>query len=132
MGLLNPGGPIAQFKRNRCSISPVELILQSGVSKQLPRKYDAVLARYPYKRGKYLLEEEDFFQELVLHCEEAELSSGGTFLERACRKIDAELYEQVQKAYRLYNPHRNLYLDKCYGESKRPLSEWMDFTKYEK
>lgn len=97
---------------------------------QLPRKYDAVLARYPYKRGKYLLEEEDFFQELVLHCEEAELSSGGTFLERACRKIDAELYEQVQKAYRLYNPHRNLYLDKCYGESKRPLSEWMDFTKY--
>ena len=31
MGLLNPGGPIAQFKRNRCSILPVELILQSGV-----------------------------------------------------------------------------------------------------
>ena len=31
MGLLNPGGPVAQFKRNRCSISPVELILQSGV-----------------------------------------------------------------------------------------------------
>ena len=33
MGLLNPGGPIAQFKRNRCSISPVELILQSGIRK---------------------------------------------------------------------------------------------------
>lgn len=33
---------------------------------QLPRKYDAVLARYPYKRGKYLLEEEDFFQELPI------------------------------------------------------------------
>ena len=31
VGLLNPGGPIAQFKRNRCSISPVEVILQSGV-----------------------------------------------------------------------------------------------------
>jgi len=27
VGLLNPGGPVAQFKRNRCSISPVELIL---------------------------------------------------------------------------------------------------------
>ena len=80
---------------------------------------------------KYLLKEEDFFQELVLHCEEAELSSGGTFLERACREIDAELYEQVQNVYRLYNPHRNLYLDKCCGESKRPLGEWMDFTKYE-
>ena len=35
MGLLNPGGPIAQFKRNRCSISPVELILQSGVRTEL-------------------------------------------------------------------------------------------------
>jgi len=31
MGLLNPGDPIAQFKRNCCSISPVELILQSSV-----------------------------------------------------------------------------------------------------
>jgi len=31
VGLLNPGGPIAQFKRNRCSISPVEVILLSGV-----------------------------------------------------------------------------------------------------
>ena len=37
MGLLNPGGPIAQFKRNRCSISPVELILQSGVRTQVER-----------------------------------------------------------------------------------------------
>lgn len=35
MGLLNPGGPVAQFKRNRCSISPVELILQSGVRTEL-------------------------------------------------------------------------------------------------
>ena len=34
MGLLNPGGPIAQFKRNRCSISPVEVILLSGVRKK--------------------------------------------------------------------------------------------------
>ena len=51
MGLLNPGGPIAQFKRNRCSISPVELILQSGV-----RKYaiiDGVL-------------DEDLYQELSI------------------------------------------------------------------
>ena len=31
MGLLNPSGPIAQFKRNDCSISPVEVISLSGV-----------------------------------------------------------------------------------------------------
>jgi len=34
VGLLNPGGPTAQFKRNRCSISPVEVILQSGGKRQ--------------------------------------------------------------------------------------------------
>ena len=31
MGLLNPGGPIAQSQRNRCSIWPVEVISLSGV-----------------------------------------------------------------------------------------------------
>ena len=31
MGLLNPGGPIAQSQRNCCSISAVEVILLSGV-----------------------------------------------------------------------------------------------------
>ena len=31
MGLLNPGGPIAQSQRNRCSIPPVEVISPSGV-----------------------------------------------------------------------------------------------------
>lgn len=97
---------------------------------QLPRKYDAVFARYPYKRGKYLLDEPDFFIGLVVHCEEAELLSGGTFLERVCKRIDADLYEQAQKVRKLYNPYRNLYLDKCYGESERPLGEWMDFSKY--
>ena len=97
---------------------------------QLPRKYDAVFARYPYKRGKYLLDEPDFFIGLVVHCEEAELLSGGTFLERVCKRIDADLYEQMQKVRKLYNPYCNLYLDKCYGESKRPLGEWMDFSKY--
>lgn len=82
------------------------------------------------KRGKYLLDEPDFFIGLVVHCEEAELLSGGSFLERVCKRIDVDLYEQMQKVRKLYNPYCNLYLDKCYGESKRPLGEWMDFSKY--
>ena len=36
MALLNPGGAIAQFQRNDCSISPVEVIWRGGV-----RIYDA-------------------------------------------------------------------------------------------
>ena len=97
---------------------------------RLSRKYDAVPARYPYKSGKYQLEE-DFFAELILQCREAEFCSDGSFLERDCRAIDADLHERMLQARKLYNPYRNLYLDKCYGESKTPLGAWMDFSKYE-
>ena len=44
MGLLNPGGPIAQFKRNRCSISPVEVILLSGVRSTPKRRAPRIVA----------------------------------------------------------------------------------------
>lgn len=97
----------------------------------LSRKYDEIFARYPYKKGKFLLDEADFFMDLVLHCEEAKHLSGSKFLKQVCRTIEADLHEQMQKMRKLYNPYRNLCLDKCYGESKRPLSEWMDFSKYE-
>ena len=62
MGLLNPGGPIAQFKRNRCSISPVELILQSGVRKLYAARifdnpkwvdYEAFAKHYGYQPQSY-------------------------------------------------------------------------------
>lgn len=97
---------------------------------RLPRTYDEIFARYPYKKGKYLQDEADFFMDLVLHCEEAKHLSGSIFLKRVCSAVDADLYEQVQKVRKLYNRYHNLYLDKCCGESKRPLSEWMDFSKY--
>lgn len=99
---------------------------------RLPRKYYKILARYSFTKGKYLHDEADFFIGLVLHCEEAKLLSGSKFLKRVCSAIEADLYEQTQKVYRLYNPYCNLYLDRCYGESKSPLVECMDFSKYEK
>ena len=37
---------------------------------------------------------------------------------------------KCKKVRKLYNRYHNLYLDKCYGESKSPLSEWKDFSKY--
>jgi hypothetical protein len=76
------------------------------------------------------MEEEDFFMELVVHCIEAKVAIGGTFLGRVRRAIEADLYKQKQEMRKLYNPYRNLYLDKCYGESKRPAVDWMDFSKY--
>ena len=67
--------------------------------------------------------------DLVLHCEEANHLSGNMFLKQVCGAIEADLHEQMQQVRKLYNPYHNLYLDKCYGESKSPLSEWMDFSK---
>ncbi|MDD7446066.1 MAG: hypothetical protein PUK79_06525 [Clostridiales bacterium] len=67
--------------------------------------------------------------DLVVHCIEAEKLSGGTFVERAHQIIDSCLREQAKKVRNLYNPYRTLYLDKCYGESKTPLSEWMNLSK---
>lgn len=56
--------------------------------------------------------------------------SGSTPFDQVCRRIDADLYEQAQKVLKLYNPYRNLYLDQCCSESKHPLGEWMDLSKY--
>ena len=39
----------------------------------LPRECDIIFALYPYENGKYLMEEDDFFMGLVVHCAEAKL-----------------------------------------------------------
>lgn len=73
--------------------------------------------------------EEDFFSSLILYCYEADTSrSRSQFFTRACHKIDAMLCKRRKETAKLYNPYRNLYLDKCYGESKTPLGEWMNFS----
>lgn len=95
----------------------------------LPYKYYEVIAKYPYKRGTYFVDEEDFFENLILYCEEADHAlSGGRFRDRAFRIVEAALRKQRLEASKLFNPYRNLYLDKCYGESKTPLGDWMNFS----
>jgi hypothetical protein len=48
VGLLNPGGPIAQFERNRCSIWPVEVISRSGVRSEMKAIYEMFLSGDPF------------------------------------------------------------------------------------
>ena len=74
------------------------------------------------------MDEEDFFDDLVLYCMEADhTTSGENFHVRAFQIAEAALFRQRQEARKLYNPYRNLCLDKCYGESKTPLGEWIHF-----
>ena len=60
----------------------------------LPHKYWEIFAQYPYKKGTYAVDEEDFFENLVLYCEEADhATSGGRFRDRALRIVEAALRE---------------------------------------
>lgn len=92
-------------------------------------KYCEVISLFPYKAGRYGLEEEDFFYTLVLICMEADQASSNlkAFQQLACQQIRTELQNRQRETSKLYNPHKNLYLDKCYGDSKIPLGEWMNF-----
>lgn len=73
------------------------------------------------------MEEEDFFHTLVMICEEEDnvSSTKNVFYRRACEHIENVLKKQKREQNELYNPYKNLYLDKCYGDSKRPLVEWL-------
>lgn len=94
----------------------------------LPRKYCEVIWAFPYVNGRYGMSKEDFFSMLVLLCLEVDQTkaSGKSFKERACLRIRTELDEQKLKNRILYNPYKNLYFDKCYGDSDMPLGAWLD------
>lgn len=99
----------------------------------LQEKYCRVISAFPYRAGCYGIEEEDYFSMLVLLCLEADArkTTPKKFYAQACQKIDAELTKRKQETQQLYNPFRNLYLDKCYGDSKTPLGAWMNFNSEE-
>lgn len=78
------------------------------------------------------MEQEDFFNSLVCLCAEVNRTrtSLALFQARACRYIHAKLEEIKKENSTLYNPFKNLYLDKCYGESQAPLGAWIDLSDY--
>lgn len=99
----------------------------------LQEKYCRVISAFPYREGHYGMEEEDYFSTLVTLCFEADVrkTTPKKFYSQACRKIDTVLVERKRETQILYNPFRNLYLDKCYGDSKIPLGAWMNFNREE-
>ncbi len=78
------------------------------------------------------MEKEDFLHTLVCLCLEANQKKlpTGTFQSLARRKIGLELAKRKRENGMLYCKYRNLYLDKCYAESRSPLLSWMDFSDY--
>ena len=76
------------------------------------------------------MDKEDFLSTLICHCYEAnQQKSFDAFFSIAYTRIQADLKDTKAEVTKIYNPFRNLFLDKSYGENNKPLVDWMDFSK---
>lgn len=71
---------------------------------------------------------EDDFQEMVLCCCEAWDLSSPKPAERARKAIEASIKKQKYEAATLYNRHRNISLDQCYGDSRTPAADFLNLS----
>ena len=83
MALLNPGGAIAQFKRNDCSIPPVEVIWRGGV-----RKYQCS----EEAADRYFREAKCLHSRKSLYTDE-EGDDGGDVMEEVADEEDSDMLE---------------------------------------
>ena len=91
----------------------------------LPREFLEVLVLYA---GNVHISEDDFREMMTIGVEmKGVLHRKAGFKEMAIKKINDYLYKKRQEEHKLYNPYKNLFLDKCYGTSKVPLGVWMNF-----
>ena len=65
---------------------------------------------------------------MVLICLEAMQKPNKKALAVARERIRYYFREESKKQRILYNPSRNISLNQCLGESKTPVSEWLNVT----
>ena len=80
----------------------------------------------------YLNEEisEDDFHEIIQICLSENRNSRKSRINCVRLRIDQFLKEQRKVQSILYNSRRNISLNQCIGESKTPVSDWLDLDKY--
>ena len=72
--------------------------------------------------------EQDELHDLIQCCYET-IGGNGRFSKRKASQIIHMMKEkQRRERYTLYNPYRNISLNQCIGESKTPVSEWLNIT----
>ena len=91
--------------------------------KVLPRAVREAIT--PFLRSGISL---DDFHEMVLICLEVMQKPNKKALSFAQEQIRYYFREERQKHRILYNPSRNISLNQCIGESKTPVSEWLNVT----
>ena len=65
---------------------------------------------------------------MILCCFEAVNVNGHFSRTKAFNNIQALIKKQKQEQNKLYNPHRNISLDQCVGDSTTPVSEWFNLS----
>lgn len=68
----------------------------------------------------------DDFHEMALICLEEMKEPNKKAISSAQKRIRDHFREERHKQRILYNPSRNISLNECIGESKTPVSEWLN------
>ena len=91
----------------------------------LPESF--VEAMLPYLREYTSI---DAFHEYILCCYEACGSRGHRFRQKVRTAIDHKIRKYRRDKYILYNIRRNISLNQGWGDSKTPVSDWLDLSIY--
>lgn len=65
---------------------------------------------------------------MILCCFDAWAYSKRGAASRAAAAIESYFSERNRENKILYNPYKNISLDQCIGESKTPVSEWLNIS----
>ncbi len=73
----------------------------------------------------------DFFHDIII----CSLSTwrkykGDRFTERVTNLISEIIKRKSDETRNLYNPHKNISIDQCIGDSKVPVSDWFNLTNW--
>ena len=72
---------------------------------------------------------EDFFHDIVICCLSAEAKyRGDRFVECVSNLISEVIKKKNDEARDLYNPYKNISIDQCIGDSKIPVSDWLNLS----
>ena len=72
---------------------------------------------------------QDFFHDIIVYSLDAwERCRGDKFTECVANLISGAIKKKNDETRNLYNPYKNISIDQCIGDSKAPVSEWLNLS----
>ena len=89
----------------------------------LPAEYVSVIASFVDEHTT-----DDAIHEMIICCYEAWGDPKRNAASRAKSAIQELILKQRREYNALYNPYRNISFNQCIGDSKTPVSEWLNIS----